>query len=217
MPKKTLIITAIMVAVIALGATAVYIVQRQEAGKVGPGGVATIPKETPEESIVQSPDTSRWMTYRMKECGFEIKYPLEAKLWDSGCPYGRGIIIRLAWEVTPKGVRDRGIWICCHDDPEWTPPVGTDVIEWLRIQAATDPLSEFSPYVNYLPEQCNATIDGVKAVRLKDLPNGLPEGEEIFVIHNRQLFQISVSPVYTKEEEELYERILSTFHFLEGR
>jgi hypothetical protein len=81
MPKKTLIITAIIVAVIALGATAVYIVQRQEAGKVRQKGVATTPEKPvvqPEEPTTTGPiDTANWKVYRNKEYGFELKYPKE--------------------------------------------------------------------------------------------------------------------------------------------
>jgi hypothetical protein len=56
MPKKTLIITAIIVAVIALGATAVYVTLRQEGGKVKrPEGVVTIPK-APEQPSVSQPE-----------------------------------------------------------------------------------------------------------------------------------------------------------------
>lgn len=70
MAKKTLIITAIIIAVIAIGATAAYIVLRQ-GGEVRRKEVATIPEEPTAEPM----DTSNWKTYRNERYRFEVKYP----------------------------------------------------------------------------------------------------------------------------------------------
>lgn len=69
--SKALVITLLAIVIIVLGATAVYITQRQEGEKVKEQPVGTIPK-APEIDI------SDWKTYRNEKYGFEIKYP---KTW----------------------------------------------------------------------------------------------------------------------------------------
>jgi|GEM_PF-6717779 len=80
MPRHTLIITAIIVAVILIGATAFSIFLRQGGKEVRRGEeVAVTPKEPvvqPEEpTTAETIDTSDWKTYRNEEYGFEFKYP----------------------------------------------------------------------------------------------------------------------------------------------
>jgi hypothetical protein len=77
MLKKTLIITAIIVAVIALGVTALYIAKRQvgkEAKK--PEGTATgLGKRIVYPKDTVAIDTSDWKIYRNEKYGFEVRYP----------------------------------------------------------------------------------------------------------------------------------------------
>lgn len=89
MPKHTLIITVIIVAVIVIGATAIYITLRQGSEEVKKQEeVATTTKKTtsqpekpvaqPEEPTTTEPiDTSNWKIYRNDKYGFEVKYPKE--------------------------------------------------------------------------------------------------------------------------------------------
>jgi hypothetical protein len=83
MSKNIFIITAIIVAVIAIGATAIYITLRQEGEEMKPKQPVITPPKIPEEPIVQPEeptptepiDISDWKTYRNEEYGFEVKYP----------------------------------------------------------------------------------------------------------------------------------------------
>lgn len=85
MTKHVLIITTIIVAVIAIGATATYITLRQGGEKVRrQEGVATTTEEPlvqPEEPITTKPiDISDRKTYRNEKYGFEFKFPEEGSL-----------------------------------------------------------------------------------------------------------------------------------------
>jgi hypothetical protein len=76
MAKNIIIITAVVITLIAIGATALYIIQRQEGEEVKTGQeVATIP-EAPEQQV----NTSDWKVYRNEEYRFEMKYPPEWKV-----------------------------------------------------------------------------------------------------------------------------------------
>jgi hypothetical protein len=81
MSRKTLIITILAIAIIGLAAVTGYFLQRQEAGKVRPGGVATTPEKPvvqPEEPTTTEPiDTSDWKIYRGEKWEWMIRYPPE--------------------------------------------------------------------------------------------------------------------------------------------
>ncbi|HIE43653.1 MAG TPA: hypothetical protein EYP78_02510 [Candidatus Omnitrophica bacterium] len=94
MPKNILVVTAIIVAVIAMGATATYLTLKGKGERMEKEErVATTPeveKESiprPKESVIQPKseepittepiDTSDWKTYRNEKFGFEMRYPLD--------------------------------------------------------------------------------------------------------------------------------------------
>jgi hypothetical protein len=84
MLKKIGIITAIIVAIILIGLTAIYITQRQEGEEMRrEERVATTPKVPeqptiqPEEPVTQPETPTDWKIYKGEKWGWMIKYPPE--------------------------------------------------------------------------------------------------------------------------------------------
>jgi len=123
MPKNTLIITALVVAVIVIGVTAVFTIQRQVSKEVKRREeVATtterpIVESQPEEPTVQPEeptttepiDTSDWKVYRNEKYGYEVKYPVdplpqwaERRIWKKEnikYPYLETVVILLPFLI----------------------------------------------------------------------------------------------------------------------
>jgi hypothetical protein len=100
MLKKTPIITAIIVAIIAIGATAVYITQRQG------GEEAKRQKEVTTTAKKPETDTSYWKVYRNEVYGFEMKYPSDWKVQEDYGGQVTNIDFFGSMPDLPQGIED---------------------------------------------------------------------------------------------------------------
>jgi hypothetical protein len=157
MPKKIAIIPLIAIVAIALGATAVYITQKQVGKEVRrEEGVATVP-QAPEKPPVQPPetppitevtpqpeaptttepiDTSNWKVYRDEELRIVFRYPDE---WQFPLPK----MITRAKEFTYAGEFYLPIRVVLYDrDSEFLKSVSTlnDFCEWRKINTPNSQL-----------------------------------------------------------------------------
>jgi hypothetical protein len=189
MPKKTLIITILAIAVIGLAAVTGYFLQKQAGEEMKrQEGIATMPS-APEKPLVQPSetppitevtpqpetptttepiDTSDWKTYRDEEYGFELKYPegplpewAEGRIWreDVELPYLKSIVILL---------------------PLWTPKnIGSGGEIYLKVKVAENPekltLKEWiSRFVGPQYEGEKFASDKLQGIRVKYVFVGAP-------------------------------------------
>ena len=89
----------------------------------------------------------------------------------------------------------------------YSPPAGTDLIEWVK---------ENFPYYDDIPDEINAEIDGIPAVKVYTPFSGMAwSQEDIYFIKNDKVFKISMLDVDNQDNRELYNKILFTFKILE--
>ncbi len=88
----------------------------------------------------------------------------------------------------------------------YSPPAGTDLVSWLK---------EKFPYQD-VPDEINTEIDGILAVKVYTPFSGMAYSQEdIYFIKSDKLFRISMLDVDNENNRELYNKILSTFKFIE--
>jgi hypothetical protein len=231
MPKKTLIITVIIVAVIALGATAVYIVQRQEAGKVKrPEEVTTIPSapEKPEAQPSETPpitevtpqpetptttepiDTSNWKVYRNEKYRFEVRYPINWEFWENKYEQeGRKLAFGLSgtlFDVTfheKEGYQSSSITV--YDNSK-----NYSLKDWLEKESVI-----IYPDVPVEPISISGA-EGIKAIVI-----GCCDTQflSVFLLRGDKIYELRCgyadSPSWRCTDEEFFQQLLSGFKFID--
>jgi hypothetical protein len=215
MPKKTLIITGIIVAVIALGATATYIAQRQEAGKVRQKGVATTPEKPvvqPEEPTTTEPiDTSNWKVYRNEKYGFEVRYPINWEFWEnkyekeSRAPALRisGILFDVTFQEK-EGYHSSSIIV--YDNSK-----NYSLKDWLEKESII-----IYPYVPVKPISISGT-EGIKAIVTGCCDTHFLSA---FLLRGDKIYQLNCGvidfPSWRCEHEDFFQQMISGFKFIES-
>jgi hypothetical protein len=100
------------------------------------------------------------------------------------------------------------ISVASRDTPAYHPPEGEDWVMWLK--------ETWSYLSDEMPEEANLTFGGLPAVSIfTPGGGGGSSAENIFVVKDGKLIQISMINVDFEEQIEFYERILTTFKFSE--
>jgi hypothetical protein len=96
-----------------------------------------------------------------------------------------------------------------HLDTEaFNPPEGEDWVKWLK--------ESWSYLSEDMPDETNLTFGGLPAVRIYTPGGGGgSSADNIFVVKDGKLIQISMINVELEEQREFYELILATFQFSE--
>ena len=96
-----------------------------------------------------------------------------------------------------------------HPDTEaFNPPEGEDWVKWLK--------EKWSYLSEDMPDEVNLTFGGLPAVRIYTPGGGGgSSADNIFVVKDGKLIQISMINVELEEQREFYELILATFQFSE--
>jgi hypothetical protein len=95
-----------------------------------------------------------------------------------------------------------------YDTPVYNPPPGTDLVEWMN--------ANFSEMFEKLPNETNAEIDEIPAVRIYSPASPMALSyEEIYLIHDDILFRIHMLDVDDEDNRELYDFILPSISFEE--
>ncbi len=176
-----------------------------------------------------TPDlTADWPEYINSDLGYSFKYPVGCFFGPMGAdckqnppeertpeclcflnaedPY---VVIMQSFLGDPaEGLTMVTFMVAYHDTPAYNPPEGEDWIQWLN--------EKWSYLSEEMPDEANLTFGGLPAVRIFT-PGGRggSSAENIFVVKDGKLIQISMINVDVEEQREFYELILSTFQFSE--
>jgi len=94
-----------------------------------------------------------------------------------------------------------------HSTDVYNPPEGVDLIEWLKEKFITLDI----------PNRANIEIGGVPGAKVYVPQSPMAFSyEEIFFIKDNKLFKINMIDVDNENNRELYDKILSTFKFLDA-
>lgn len=158
----------------------------------------------PSDLNPQSTETSvnDWQTYRDEEMGFSFLYPSEAaiELGDNGYTvFVNGPVVdNNAWPVLMISYP--------NDRAEYLVPEGTDLRQWLV------------DHNLYLEQpQADRAIAGTTAIHTR-FPGGGQSfaHDRFFLVHDRQMFVITILHAGGKEDWDLYDRFLESFQFEES-
>ena len=191
------------------------------------------PTEKPSagETGESQDETADWKTYVNEKYQYSFKYPLECYLgplpgWcKTILPEERPSeclcrlnetnedYILLQGDISGKGWPH--IEIHHHDTSLHNPPVGIDIITWLK---------EKSPYRDDVPEEVNFEMGGIPAVKVH-IPGVISDQSEtvgqaysvnvIYFLRDEKLFLIRMLDVDSEGGKEFYNLFLPTFRFLE--
>ena len=194
--------------------------------EVPPADTKAPPTVTP---LPPTPDlTADWPEYVNTDLGYAFKYP-------SGCffgPMGADCKQNPPEERPPEclcflnaedpyvvgmqsflgdpaeGLTMVSFYVAYHDTPAYNPPAGEDWIKWLK--------ESWSYLSEDMPDEANLTFGGLPAVRIYTPGGGGgSSADNIFVVKDGKLIQISMINVEVEEPREFYELILATFQFSE--
>jgi hypothetical protein len=193
--------------------------------EVPPADTKAPPSMTP---LPPTPDlTADWQTYQSEKYGYSFKYPPD-------CFYGP-----MPGDCKQKPPEERRPECLCflngenpdevslgkliieadtvsgapfhishYDTPAYNPPEGEDWVKWLK--------ETWSYLSDEMPDEANQTFGGLPAVRIYTPGGGGgSSAENIFVVRDGKLIQISMINVEVEEAREFYELILATFQFSE--
>jgi len=217
--KKILLMILVMIILTACGSAESPPVQTE----VPLADTETPPTITP---IPPTPDlTADWPEYINTDLGYSFKYP-------EGCffgPMGAGCKQNPPEERPPEclcflnpedlygvtmqaflGDPAQGILanfrVASLDTPAYNPPEGEDWVMWLK--------ETWSYLSEDMPDETNLTFGGLPAVRIYTPGGGGgSSADNIFVVKDGKLIQISMGGGEVEEQREFYELILSTFQF----
>jgi hypothetical protein len=220
--KKILLIILIMIILTACAS----VESPSTKTEVPPIDTETPPTITP---IPPTPDlTADWPEYKNTDLGYSFKYP-------AGCffgPMGAGCKQNPPEERPPEclcflntedpyvvgmqsfvgdpaeGLIMVSFYVMHHDAEAFNPPEGEDWVKWLK--------ETWSYLSDEMPDEVNLTFGGLPAVRIHTPGGGGgSSADNIFVVKDGKLIQISMINVDVEEQLEFYEQILATFQFSE--
>ena len=193
--------------------------------EVPPADTMAPPTVTP---LPPTPDlTADWPEYVNTDLGYSFKYP-------SGCffgPMGANCKQNPPEERPPECLcfldaeHQYGVFmqsflgdpaegkmvsfiVASLDTPAYNPPAGEDWVKWLK--------ETWSYLSDEMPDEANLTFGGLPAVRIYTPGGGGgSSADNIFVLKDGKLIQISMINVEVEEQREFYELILATFQFSE--
>jgi len=193
--------------------------------EVPPTDTKTPPTLTP---LPPTPDlTADWPEYVNTDLGYSFKYPVGCFFGPLGVgckqnppeerppeclcfldaedPYAVGMQSFLGDPAEGKMV---SFYVAYHDTQAYNPPAGEDWIKWLK--------ESWSYLSEDMPDEANLTFGGLPAVRIYTPGGGGgSSADNIFVLKDGKLIQISMINVDVEEQLEFYEHILATFQFNE--
>ena len=175
-----------------------------------------------------TPDlTADWPEYVNTELGYSFKYPAGCFFGPMGAnckqsppeerppeclcflnaedPYG---VFMQSFLGDPAEGKMVSFYVMHYDTEAFNPPEGEDWVQWLK---------EKWPYLSEdMPDEVNLTFGGLPAVRIYTPGGGGgSSAENIFVVKDGKLIEISMINVELEEQREFYELILATFQFSE--
>ena len=169
-------------------------------------------------------DNDGWQVYNNEVYGYSLRFPVECTFgpMPSDCkqkpPEERSVEclcflnaenpreVFLQAFLGEEELALAGFTITHYETPLYNPPAGTDLVEWLQ--------ESFSEQLLNMPDQVNAEIGGVPAVRITTLSSPTTVSlEDIFILSAGRLLQVRMTDVDFECNLRFYEQLLSTLRF----
>ena len=171
-------------------------------------------------------ETADWNSYTNEKYRYSFKYPKscfygplpghckqsppEERLEECLCFLNAEDLdqVSLGTFTGEKSILSGASFMVSHRSTDvYNPPNDTDLIEWLKEKFITLDI----------PNETNIEIDGVLGVKVYIPQSPMAfSSEEIFFIKDNKLFNINMIDVDNENNRELYDKILSTFKFLDA-
>lgn len=160
------------------------------------------PGEKPGEQPEEGP-TKDWKTYKNEKHGYSFKYPEDCTVVYQPTWGEDGVIAQLKEESKRDFLI--AIYIFRTDTPFYNPPLGTDLISWLK---------EWELLPDDV-ERLNFEVDGTPAVRGHSFSPETGSQYHVSVIKDDKLFDIDTMDDGSEGAKEFFDLFLSTFKFIE--